>query len=84
MTRRTGKTATLYHALYRTLYHALERTVLIGALTAVLERHVKAQPITAAYGTREGGDYCAACAEDWPCPDYTVAATALGTTDARA
>ena len=43
----------------------------------MLERHVKAQPITAAYGTQEGGDYCAACAEDWPCPDYTAATTAL-------
>ena len=50
---------------------------LVGALEAVLARHVKAQPITAAHGTREGGDYCAACAEDWPCPDYTAATTAL-------
>ena len=55
------------------------------ALESVARRHVKAQPIPAAYGTREGGDYCAACAEDWPCPDYTAAATALhGATDARA
>ena len=58
---------------------------LLDLADAVLERHVKAQPITAAYGTQEGGDYCAACAEDWPCPDYTAATTALhGATDARA
>ena len=50
---------------------------LLDLAEAVLERHVKAQPITAAYGTREGGDYCAACADDWPCPDYTAATTAL-------
>lgn len=50
---------------------------LLDLADAVLERHVKAQPITAAYGTREGGDYCAACADDWPCPDYTAATTAL-------
>ena len=50
---------------------------LLDLADAVLERHVKAQPITAAYGTQEGGDYCAACAEDWPCPDYTAATTAL-------
>ena len=43
-----------------------------AALRAVLNLHVKAQPITAAYGTQEGGDYCRTCAEDWPCP--TVAA----------
>ena len=55
------------------------------ALEAVLEMHELAQPITAAYGTQEGGDYCAACAEDWPCPDYTAATTALErATDARA
>ena len=55
------------------------------ALESVLRRHVKAQPILAAYGTHEGGDYCMACAEDWPCPDYTAATTALeGVTDARA
>ena len=53
---------------------------LLGLAEAVLERHVKAQPITAAYGTREGGDYCAACADDWPCPDYTAATTALEAT----
>ena len=58
---------------------------LLNLADAVLERHVKAQPITAAYGTREGGDYCAACADDWPCPDYTAATTALErATDARA
>ena len=58
---------------------------LLDLADAVLERHVKAQPITAAYGTQEGGDYCAACAEDWPCPDYTAATTALErATDARA
>lgn len=50
---------------------------LLDLADAVLERHVKAQPITAAYGTQEGGDYCAACAEDWPCPDYTAATTPL-------
>ena len=53
---------------------------LLDLAEAVLERHVKAQPITAAYGTREGGDYCAACADDWPCPDYTAATTALEAT----
>ena len=58
---------------------------LLDLADAVLERHVKAQPIPAAYGTREGGDYCAACADDWPCPDYTAATTALErATDARA
>ena len=41
---------------------------LLDLADAVLERHVKAQPITAAYGTQEGGDYCVTCAEDWPCP----------------
>ena len=50
---------------------------LLDLADAVLERHVKAQPIPAAYGTQEGGDYCAACADDWPCPDYTAATTAL-------
>lgn len=50
---------------------------LLDLADAVLERHVKAPPITAAHGTHEGGDYCAACAEDWPCPDYTAATTAL-------
>ena len=50
---------------------------LLDLADAVLERHVKAQPITAAYGTQEGGDYCAACAENWPCPDYTAATIAL-------
>ena len=58
---------------------------LLDLAEAVLKRHVKAQPIPAAYGTREGGDYCAACADDWPCPDYTAATTALErATDARA
>ena len=42
------------------------------ALEAVLEMHELAQPITAAFGTQEGGDYCRTCVEDWPCP--TVAA----------
>ena len=39
-----------------------------AALRAVLKLHVKARPITAAYGTQEGGDYCYSCAEEWPCP----------------
>ena len=38
------------------------------ALEAVLEMHELAQPITAAFGTQEGGDYCRTCVEDWPCP----------------
>ena len=45
---------------------------LVAALRAVLNLHFKAQPIPAAFGTQEGGDYCVTCAEDWPCP--TVAA----------
>ena len=53
---------------------------LLDLADAVLERHVKAQPIPAAYGTQEGGDYCAACADDWPCTDYTAATTALEAT----
>ena len=43
-----------------------------AALRAVLNLHFKPQPVPAAYGTQEGGDYCRTCAEDWPCP--TVAA----------
>ena len=50
---------------------------LADALEKALNLHVKAQPIPAAYGTQEGGDYCAACADDWPCTDYTAATTAL-------
>ena len=41
---------------------------LVAALRAVLNLHFKAQPIPAAFGTQEGGDYCVTCAEDWPCP----------------
>ena len=41
---------------------------LVEALRAVLNLHFKAQPIPAAFGTQEGGDYCVTCAEDWPCP----------------
>ena len=49
-----------------------------AALRAVLELHVKARPITAAYGTQEGGDYCYSCAEDWPCPTVTAIRRHLG------
>ena len=49
-----------------------------AALRAVLELHVKARPITAAYGTQEGGDYCYSCAEDWPCPTVTAIRRYLG------
>ena len=47
------------------------------ALEAALEMHVVAQPITAAYGTQEGGDYCVTCVEDWPCPTVTAATAPL-------
>ena len=50
---------------------------LLDLADAVLERHVKAQPIPAAYGTQEGGDYCVTCAEDWPCPTVAAITTTL-------
>ncbi len=52
---------------------------LVDALEKVLNLHVKAQPIPAAYGTQEGGDYCVTCAEDWPCPTVTAITQALST-----
>jgi len=48
------------------------------ALEAVLEMHELAQPITAAYGTQEGGDYCRTCVEDWPCPTVETIHQHLG------
>ena len=48
------------------------------ALEAVLEMHELAQPITAAFGTQEGGDYCVTCAEDWPCPTVETIRRHLG------
>lgn len=51
--------------------------VMYRALSAALALHVVAQPITAAHGTQEGGDYCRTCAEDWPCPTVTAITTAL-------
>lgn len=50
---------------------------LADALEKVLNLHVKAQPIPAAYGTQEGGNYCVTCAEDWPCATFTTITTAL-------
>ena len=50
---------------------------LLDALEGVLALHVVAQPITAAHGTQEGGDYCRTCAEDWPCPTVTAVTAAL-------
>ena len=51
---------------------------LVAALRAVLNLHFKAQPIPAAFGTQEGGDYCVTCAEDWPCPTVTAIRQHLG------
>lgn len=51
--------------------------VMYRALSAALALHVVAQPITAAHGTQEGGDYCRTCAEDWPCATFTSITTAL-------
>ena len=48
------------------------------ALEAVLEMHELAQPITAAFGTQEGGDYCRTCIEDWPCPTVETIRRHLG------
>ena len=48
------------------------------ALEAVLEMHELAQPITAAFGTQEGGDYCRTCVEDWPCPTVEAIRQHLG------
>lgn len=48
------------------------------ALEAVLEMHELAQPITAAFGTQEGGDYCRTCVEDWPCPTVETIRRHLG------
>ena len=48
------------------------------ALEAVLEMHELAQPITAAFGTQEGGDYCRTCVEDWPCPTVETIHQHLG------
>ena len=50
---------------------------LLDALEKVLNLHVKAQPVPAAFGTQEGGDYCVTCAEDWPCPTVTAVTVAL-------
>ncbi len=50
---------------------------LLDALEGVLALHVVAQPITAAHGTQEGGDYCRTCAEDWPCSTVTAVTAAL-------
>ena len=49
-----------------------------AALRAVLNLHFKAQPIPAAFGTQEGGDYCVTCAEDWPCPTVETIHQHLG------
>lgn len=51
---------------------------LVEALRAVLNLHFKAQPIPAAFGTQEGGDYCVTCAEDWPCPTVETIHQHLG------
>ena len=51
---------------------------LVAALRAVLNLHFKAQPIPAAFGTQEGGDYCVTCAEDWPCPTVETIRQHLG------
>ena len=51
---------------------------LVEALQAVLNLHFKAQPIPAAFGTQEGGDYCVTCAEDWPCPTVETIHQHLG------
>ena len=51
--------------------------VMYRALSAALALHVVAQPITAAHGTQEGGDYCRTCAEDWPCPTVTAITTGI-------
>ena len=51
---------------------------LVAALRAVLKLHFKAQPIPAAFGTQEGGDYCVTCAEDWPCPTVETIHQHLG------
>ena len=48
------------------------------ALEAVLEMHELAQPITAAFGTQEGGDYCRTCVEDWPCATVETIRRHLG------
>ena len=53
---------------------------LADALEKVLNLHVKAQPIPAAYGTQEGGNYCVTCAEEWPCPTVTTITTELEAT----
>lgn len=50
---------------------------LVDALEKVLNLHFKAQPIPAAYGTQEGGDYCVTCAEDWPCATVAAITRAL-------
>ncbi|WP_144786391.1 hypothetical protein [Micrococcus luteus] len=50
---------------------------LLDALEKVLNLHVKAQPVPAAFGTQEGGDYCVTCAEDWPCPTAATITAAL-------
>ena len=50
---------------------------LVDALEKTLNLHVKAQPIPAAFGTQEGGDYCVTCAEDWPCPTVAAITTTL-------
>lgn len=79
-TREAVAVTRLWRAQADAEFIAASRTTvpaLLDLADAVLERHVKAQPIPAAHGTHEGGDYCAACAEDWPCPDYTAATTAL-------
>ena len=52
---------------------------LVDALEKVLNLHVKAQPIPAAFGTQEGGDYCITCVEDWPCPTVRAITQALTT-----
>ena len=51
---------------------------LVAALRAVLNLHFKAQPIPAAFGTQEGGDYCRTCVEDWPCPTVETIRRHLG------
>ena len=51
---------------------------LVEALRAGLNLHFKAQPIPAAFGTQEGGDYCVTCAEDWPCPTVETIHQHLG------
>lgn len=62
----------------RALADVLEvEQVMYRALEKVLNLHVKAQPIPAAFGTQEGGDYCVTCAEDWPCATRTTITAAL-------